>query len=344
MEESPTHALALAFDDALGLLFQPFDGRQWIKLSVVCLLLGGGTSSAAFNWSLGALPTDAGYSRAINELRFFIAERSWLLILAIMLGMGVSILLLYCRATFRFVLVDSLINRTVRLRAAWKNVQPISLSYFRWLLGSLASAGGALALALIALYPFIRNAAAEGPHSLIAPIILAALLVAVVAIGGLLALVISLTDDLVVPLMYAERLLLLPAWKRLMGIMKLHASTFLLYVLIRFLASIVIGAVVLFLLFPVLIGFFSSAIIAATVVVLGLKLLGIFWYWNPLTILLAACGLLVLTVLLLILLSVVGMPGQVFLQDFGMRILRPHSPALDGMWEWPTRPRHSMHR
>lgn len=342
-EESPARALSLAFDDTLRLLFQPFDGHQWIKLSIVCLLLGGGTSSATFNWSLSALPTDAGYTQAISDLRLYIADRLWLLILTIALGITLGVLILYCRATFRFVLVDSLINRKVRLRTAWKDVQPVSLSYFRWLLGALASAGGALAITLIALYPFIRSVAAEGPHSLIAPIILAVLLVVVVVVGGLLALLISLTDDLVVPLMYAERLLFISAWKRLLGIMKAHVSTFALYILVRFLASVMIGAMVLFLLFPVLIGFFSGAIIAATVMVLGLRLLGIFWYWNPITIVLAASGLLVLTALLLILLSVVGMPGQVFLQDYGMRIMTPHSSALDRMWQWPVRPRPSLH-
>jgi hypothetical protein len=343
-EESPALALSLAFDDTLRLLFQPFDGHQWITLSLVCLLLGGGTSSAAFNWSLGALPTDAGYTQAITELRYYIAERLWLLILTIALGIAVGILVLYCRATFRFVLVDSLIHKKVRLRAAWSGVQPVSLSYFRWLLGSFAAAGTTLGVSIIVFYPFLRSVAAAGPHSIIAPVILAAVLVSVVVGGGLLALLISLTDDLVVPLMYSERLLFLPAWRRLLGIMKAHVSTFALYILVRFLASVVIGAVALFLLFPVLVGFFSGAIIAATVVVLGLRLLGIFWFWNPITIVLAACGLLVLTALLLILLSVVGMPGQVLLQDYGMRIMTPHSSDLDRMWQWPIRPRPTYHR
>ena len=40
----------------MRLLFRPFIGRRWIALSVVCLFLGGGTSTAAFQWGFGALP------------------------------------------------------------------------------------------------------------------------------------------------------------------------------------------------------------------------------------------------------------------------------------------------
>jgi hypothetical protein len=58
---SPGGALASAFSDAVQLLLNPFAPRRWIKLSLVCLFLGGGTMSAAFHWSLSALPSDTGF-------------------------------------------------------------------------------------------------------------------------------------------------------------------------------------------------------------------------------------------------------------------------------------------
>ena len=49
-----TRALVAAFHDTADLLLRPVDAGRWLKLSVLCLLLGGGTPSAAFNWGLVA--------------------------------------------------------------------------------------------------------------------------------------------------------------------------------------------------------------------------------------------------------------------------------------------------
>ena len=55
---SPVESLSPAWDETLRLLFRPFLRRRWVALSVVCLFLGGGTSTAAFQWGFGALPID----------------------------------------------------------------------------------------------------------------------------------------------------------------------------------------------------------------------------------------------------------------------------------------------
>jgi len=333
---SPTEALSSAFDDTLRLLFQPFDARHWIKLSIVCIFLGGGTSSAAFNWSLGALPSDVRFHEALERVRQYLAEHLWLILLATALGLALGLVLLYLRATFRFVLVDSIVRKDVQLGAAWGAAQPLGRSYFWWLLGVLVAVGALFAAGAVAAFPYLRTLAATGSRSLAGPIILAGCLMAVVVVGLLLALVITLTDDLAVPLMYAERIPLHLAWRKLWQKVRAEAGNFTVYVLLRFVVSVTVGMFVLFLLFPVLVGFFSGAIIAGALVVLALRLLGLMWFWNPLTIILAAVALLLLSGLLLILLSVVGMPGQVFLQDFGMRFMAARVPALEALWRWPA--------
>jgi hypothetical protein len=65
------------------------------------------------------------------------------------------------------------------------------------------------------------------------------------------------------------------------------------------------------------------------VVVLALHLVGLTWVWNLPTISLALAALAVLIALLVILLSTVGMPGQVFLQDFSLRFIAARSPSLE---------------
>jgi hypothetical protein len=63
-------------------------------------------------------------------------------------------------------------------------------------------------------------------------------------------------------------------------------------------------------------------------VVLALHLVGLAWVWNLPTISLALASLVLLCATLVVLLSVVGMPGQVFLQGFGLRFIAARSPSL----------------
>jgi hypothetical protein len=58
---------------------------------------------------------------------------------------------------------------------------------------------------------------------------------------------------------------------------------------------------------------------------------GLTWVWSLPTISLAFAALTLLTAILVILLSAVGMPGQVFLQDFSLRFIAARSPSLEAL-------------
>jgi hypothetical protein len=137
-----------------------------------------------------------------------------------------------------------------------------------------------------------------------------------------------LTDDLVVPLMYADRLPLPSAWGELWRKMRHDPTSFAVYILLRFALSVGVSVAVLLFLVPLLVGVFSGAIIVGVTVVLALHLVGLAWVWNLPTISLALAALVLLSAVLVILLSAVGMPGQVFLQGFGLRFIAARSPSL----------------
>jgi len=325
---SAVQAFSHAWDDTLEFLFRPLDVSRWLWLSFICLFLGGGTSSAAFNWSLGSLSGDVGFERALGVARRYVFDHLWLIITTVTLGVALTLALLYLRTAFRFVLVDALVTRQVRLAAAWAKTRSLGRSYFGWLLATLVLVGLGLTSGALAVFPYLRSLAATGIRSLAFWVTLIALLLADIVVGLLLALIITLTDDLVVPVMYAEGLPLLPAWKKLWQSLRAEASGFAVYVLLRFGVAAAVGAAALLLLFPILVGLFSGAIIAGVLVVLGLRLLGVAWAWNPLTTALAFAALLLLTGIVLILLSVVGMPGQLLIQNFGIRFIGARVPAL----------------
>jgi hypothetical protein len=329
---SPAVAFSDALDDTLRLLFRPFDTRRWIKLSAVCLFLGGGTASAALQWSLGTLPRDIRLSEGFAQVRQYVAQHFWLLILVTLLGLAVGLVLLYVRAVFRFVLVDCIIRREAHLRLAWTALRAQGRSYFLWLLSALVALGAAFSAITVVTYPYLRATAAAGTHPLRLSLILVAILATVVLLGLFVAVAITLTDDLVVPVMYAGRASLPATWGKLWLTLRAEPRSFVAYLLLRFAVSVAVSVAVLFLLFPALVSVFSGAIITGALVILGLHLIGIAWVWNTFTIFLGMAALLVLSGVLLILLSVVGMPGQVLLQSFGMQFIASRFPSLEVLW------------
>jgi hypothetical protein len=329
---SPFEALAAAWGDTLRLLLSPLDTRRWILLSLVCLFLGGGTPTAAFQWSLSSLPVDFKLGDIFEVARSYIIRNMGLSILAIVLGLGLAVALLYVRSTFRFILVDALLRKEVYVREAWRELWPLGESYFFWLLGTLASLAVVFSAVVISVFPHLRAAAASENRTLVISLLLLTLLAFVVLLGLLVALLIMLTDDLVVPVMYAERTHLPAAWRKLAGTIRREPRALLVYAVLRFLVSVGVGAAVLLFLFPILVTVFSGAIIIAALVVLTLHLVGAAWAWNTLTILLATAAALALSGVLLIVLGVVGMPGQVFIQDFGLRFIASRVPAFEPLW------------
>lgn len=333
---SPIESLSPAWEDTVRLLFRPFISSRWIALSGVCLFLGGGTWTAAFQWGFGALPFDFHISDVFLRVRFIIAQHLSLIVLAAILSLGLILGLTYVRCVLRFVLIDALIQQNVAVGAAWRSLKSLGSSYFLWLLGVV---GGIVVVAFGIMFAslrflgFVREA--DGPWW-VASLLLGTELVGVVLIGLLVAILITLTDDLVAPLMYADRTSLPAAWRIVWRISRRDHSQFLVYVVLRFAVSMVISVAVLFVLFPTLMGLSSGAIVTTALVILGLRVMGLAWVWNPVTILLGALALCIFTGLLFALLSVVGMPGQVYLQNYGVRFIASRVPSLEALCRAPA--------
>ncbi len=310
-----------AVRDTRNLLAFPFDIRNWLKLSAITLVLGGGTPSAAFNWSLGSLPGDIGIQEIKGRIRDYIAQHIWFAITALVLTLLALLALFYLRASFRFLLIDSVAHRRAQFRRVWRTSRPLRHSYFLWLLLALGGIGAILSAASIIALPYFHAAASAGLRSPAFWTLLIAILVVDVLVGLILAVAVTITDDLVAPIMMAEALPLAPSWRRMWHCFRREPASLAVYILLRFALSLGIGIVVLFLLFSVLLVLFSSAIISGALVILTLHVWGIRWVWNPLTASLAGIAVFLLMSMVLIVLSVVSMPGQVLLQAYGMRFM-----------------------
>lgn len=335
---SPIRALLYAVRDARNLLAFPFDLRNWLKLSAITLVLGGGTPSAAFNWSLGSLPGDIGLQEVKGRIRDYITQHVWFAVTTIILTLVALFLLFYLRASFRFLLIDSVARHQAQFRRVWGASRPLRHSYFLWLLLALGGIGAVLSAASIVALPYFHAAASAGLRSPAFWTLLIAILVIDVLVGLILAVAVTITDDLVAPIMMAEGLPLAASWRRMWASLRAEPGSLVLYILLRFALSLGIGIVVLFLLFSVLLVLFSSAIITGALVVLTLHVWGIHWVWNPLTASLAGIAVFLLMSMVLILLSVVSMPGQVLLQAYGMRFMEPRVSSVQSLMHAFERP------
>ncbi len=323
---SLSEALVQAWHDTLDLLLRPFDAWRWVKLSAVCLVLGGGTPTAAFNWTLGILPSDLQARALASEVVAYFARSPWLLIPALTFLLLIALSLLFVRAQGRFILVDAVIRKEVRIERAWRWNRRLVRSYFLFLLGLLVVMGSVFGAMAIASFPYLQSGASQASWAF--SLTLALLLGTVILLGLLSALVITLMDDFVVPLMYAERLPVGPAWGKLLGQMRKEPGAFAIYVLARIGLAILIGAVVLFFLFPALLAIFSGAAVMGSLGLLSLRVIGTVWTWNAATVTLALMAGTMLSGVLLVALSVASMPGQVFLQNLAIRFVSTHFPSL----------------
>jgi hypothetical protein len=326
---SAAGAISWALGDTLRLLFRPFDVWRWTKLSLLCLFLGGGTLTAALQWSLSALPSGFRPTDLVSAARQFVEQHPSLIFLVIVLALALGLCLLYLRSVFRFILVDALVQMAVAPGRAWSALRPLGESYFWWLVGTLVALSTTFSLIIIVAFAGLHPASTSGASKLFATASLALILSLIVLLGLAVALLIMLTDDLVVPLMYADRLPLPSAWRELWQKMRHDPTSFAVYILLRFVLSVGVSVAVLLFLVPLLIGVFSGAVIVAAVVVLALHLMGLTWVWSLPTISLAFVALLLLCAILIMLLGAVGMPGQVFLQDFSLRFIAARSPSLE---------------
>lgn len=333
---SATGALAGAFRDTVELLLKPLDVGRWLKLSILCLFLGGGAPSAAFNWSLGSLPGDIGFSDLAGRVRETVAAHAWLIAIIVVGALALLVGMLYLRSVFRFVLVDAIAKGEVRFRLSLRETHRAGQSYFRWLLVAVLGITVALLAGGMLVYPDLRAAAAAGVRSATFWAMLGAILFVDVLVGLAVALVIVLTDDFAVPIMYAEQVPLVAAWRSLLPKLRAEPGPFTAYVFVRFAVAVGTSVATLLLLFPLLLGLFSGAIVAGALIVLALHFLGFLWTWNPLTVSLTAAGFSVLVGLVLIVLSVVGMPAQVLIQDFGIHFIASRFPSVAAIL--PLRP------
>lgn len=207
----------------------PFEWGTWLRLAVVAFFLGGvGTPPNTFNYTV----SDGEIQNLPMDLSIPTEQIIGAIVVIAVVAFLIGLLFALLGSVMQFVLVDAVVAREVHVRRYFSERLGLGLRLFGFQLVI-----GLLMLGVVALFlgPIILSGG--GPA-------LALLLFAIPSIlllGLLVALVVRLTIDFVVPVMIATDEGVLSAWRRTWPSIRGNLGQVAVYVVLRWLLGIAVG-------------------------------------------------------------------------------------------------------
>jgi hypothetical protein len=303
-------------------LFTRFRFGQWSRLALVGILAGelhvGGCNFGNFSQFVSHRPRNGQEFLAspfphIDPAR--IAQFAGLIAAVAVLAIVLFFVFLYINSVFRFILFESVLRRECSIGEGWQRRHRAGRRFFLWQLVFVIST--ALFFGLLIGIPVLMMGAAGwmkdssrhvagmagGLILLIGAALICALVVAVVQM---------LAKDFLVPIMALEDLDFADAWSRLIGLMRVEPSKYVVYMLLK--VALAIAAAILFgivAIIPALVVIVPSVIVVVAGVAAGLT-------WNVTTVSLGVIFGSMALLLLLYLVALVCAPATVFFPAYAM--------------------------
>lgn len=234
------------------ILFCPFSVEKWLVLGFCAWLAGlGGGGAFNFNFNLpgrntGSMPQ---FDHLFHEVKIFITQHLPLItfigIGAVLVILAVVLLVLWLKSRGLFMFTDGIAHNRAAVAEPWSlyRAEANSLFVFKliiWLAGFIAAIAMLVPICIIA-FTFIQTQFKifYVGRTLAFFLIFFVFFLTCVVYG----LVVLLTDDFVVPVMYLRRCGVRAAWKECIGLFKARPGAFVLYTVILFAANIAMGLI-----------------------------------------------------------------------------------------------------
>src|SRR5262249_43063348 len=335
---SATESISPAFERVKMMLFRPFRFMTWLKLGFIGWLAGAGTSMN-FNFNAPSLPGQDGGGAAGNVgevLGTFLHEHLLLIVWVVALLIVVGLLLVYLSCRFRFILFDSVLRADAQIGRGWRLYELQAQRYLGFLILFMVVLWVSLALLVgLPLWHAYKTGEFVSPNPFptllrfFLPLLLVVLLLVFVS-----AIVASLANDFIVPLLALDELTLGDAWSALKRLVSAEPGAFAGYLgmkLLFALGSGILVGVVLVLAFVVLL--IPGALIAVAGYAMA-KALG-----PGVGLVLAAIAIFVGVALLIALFLLATAPIAVFFTAYAVYFFGGRYPKLGSMlWPEPTPP------
>ncbi len=311
-EISCMNAAESAWRKMVLILFKPFDFAKWITLGFCAWIAYLGEIRGHFNFS----SFGDNHSKHKEKINAFInalnqifngdsgniftrtAEQCHIsvnLLTGICAGIAVvffiiiviSLVLAWLKSRFKFILLDNLIHDRAEIAGPWRKFKICGNSAFLWRLVLCLISMAIFMLLLIpafSMLPWLKSMLAakawlKPDDTVIDCMVIDGLFV--LAFGLFFALVKFFFEQFVVPVMYWSNLKAIEAWKKFLALAKVNLSTFIRYILLYIVFSLMaVGAIIIAVLATCCIGFILLAIPLVGTFVVTVLLLPVFVFFR----------------------------------------------------------------
>lgn len=240
-------AIKESIDFIRPVLFQRFDLSKWFTLGFLAFLganlqTGGGYFPGINNtWDTNRGRWEGDLSRLMDLLPVLIAVVAVVLLIVVIIGIAWA----FVKSRGCFMFLEGLALNQVEVVAGWKRNRRAGQSVFLWYVGFTIFQLMLAVLFLITAGLILFQDGQFQPWTLIWKDLLL-LGVAALLIFVPVELAKLFFEDFIIPLMWSHRLLVMEAWGRLLNLLQRYSGPFLLYVVVRFVLSMAVSAVMLF--------------------------------------------------------------------------------------------------
>jgi hypothetical protein len=331
---SALDAVNPALERTKSMLFRPVRFKNWLKIGFIAWLAGSG--GAGFNYTGGSFPgqkREPGTQEMEHAIRAFLNEHVLLIVLVAALAFVIGLAFLYLSCRFRFILFDSILSGDPQIGRGWRRYGSPANRYFGFMILVMVACGIVLLLiAGLPLWHAFKSGVFSGDNPFSAllrylvPIVLGILVLAVVA-----AIVTTLANDFMLPLMALEDIRVGRAWRRLQEMLSAEPGAFSGYLAMKLALSIGIGIVVGIAMLLAIVVLAIPAVILALLIGTVVKGAGLVY-----GLVAAAVGLFVGLALLLFLILLAMAPGAVFITSYSLFFLGGrYAPLASLLWPPP---------
>ncbi len=284
-------------------LLWPFQKGIWLRIALIALFIGwGGAGFPQPTWSSDSdFPSDAfpGFS-APDAL----PDMAGLIIALIFLIIACALLLMLIGSILQFVFVDCIRTRNVRIREYFS---PRAGKGVRLFLFQIGIAVLFLLLMAALFVPLILAGGFAFPTALSLILFLPVLILLAIIVG----IIHLITIDFVVPIMIRKDCGVIDGWKEFYGIISTQWMQGIIYLVVRFLAALGGGIVI------ILLTLFALAILAIPFAIIGLFLYAAMQMANTLLLILLIPYLIVAIPVVLL----ISVPFVTFFRTYSLAVL-----------------------
>ncbi|KUG20277.1 MAG: hypothetical protein KO206_02655 [Methanomicrobiaceae archaeon] len=290
-------------------LLWPFRLGVWLRLAVIAFFVGGGGGAPQISWTPDAdLPGEM-----ISPVTFpGLPDLPGLaVVLAIVAAVMIAVLVyLLIGAIFQFVFVDCVSTRDVVLSRFFRLRAGKGARLFLFQIGITILFIAVLAAALLPF--FLAPGRVIGVSNLLA---LLFLIPVVLIVAILFALVMLFTIDFVVPIMIRDDCGVIEGWRRLLAAFSLQWMQVLVYVIVRFLAGLAAGILMIIL-----------TLLALAIIAVPFVLIGLLYWWLQVTVFMLLPLIIPYLIIAVPAVLLIMVPFITFFRSYSLKVLGRLAP------------------